>query len=612
MPLVGGFSRGSPPPPPAFWRCSILDSLHPHRLPNLFARSLERLACWPSTPAGSLPDFRMWELWRTMSLVGGFTRGSPVSPAYTLGRCSILTSIALIGSQDFASVYLTCIVRLRAAERREGGWLVYSHEPVEGSGAGVLVGAVVDVDVEVVTSHVVHRLEHAPHEDVFLPARFQLRQHLLRHLAHCNSTRASCAVAKLHHTTLQAVHGWFRKCWGRSGVKARLLAYYLGANWVRYPAGPPPDFRTLPAGFLRDLPFLLTLHSSVFPYSHRFTLIGSQDLDIMLKMSKDQRVEENFRPTTPSGTIPTCENPVTQPGIEPGSLWWEAITPPTVHGGDQSESITITNTRGGVRSVDGATRAREDTVGDSKADGKASRPGGGGSSLSSSMLGHGDWLRAVSGIMYRVRMRMRTWDDVAEDEAPILLAEVGLVALLQVHHEVVLEDVERADCVPRASHNQSESEYGNINSTATPFRLCASTRCIVTPPASDKWPARDITYALAYLVQPASSQTLRCSRFPGRLGIIGYSRGSWPGVVRLSAAAGERPLLYFIHTIPPKRSSVHSQRTTVDMLCYSLWHQRLAAARLFQAFLVFPGAWHPVLLIKIRTTHFPEENPLMV
>ncbi|KAJ8883617.1 hypothetical protein PR048_015461 [Dryococelus australis] len=55
-------------------------------------------------------------------------------------------------------------------------------------------------------------------------------------------------------------------------------------------------------------------------------------------------------------------------------------TPPTEQGGDQSVCITNTNTRGGVRSVDRATTAREDTVGDSKADGAAARPGRGGSS----------------------------------------------------------------------------------------------------------------------------------------------------------------------------------------------------------------------------------------
>ncbi|KAJ8870043.1 hypothetical protein PR048_029054 [Dryococelus australis] len=38
----------------------------------------------------------------TMPLVGGFSRGSPVSPAPSLRRCSILTSITLIGSQDLA------------------------------------------------------------------------------------------------------------------------------------------------------------------------------------------------------------------------------------------------------------------------------------------------------------------------------------------------------------------------------------------------------------------------------------------------------------------------------------------------------------------------------
>ncbi|KAJ8893881.1 hypothetical protein PR048_006482 [Dryococelus australis] len=32
--------------------------------------------------------------------------------------------------------------------------------------------------------------------------------------------------------------------------------------------------------------------------------------------------EEIHRPTASCGTIPTCENPVTRPGIEPGSPWW--------------------------------------------------------------------------------------------------------------------------------------------------------------------------------------------------------------------------------------------------------------------------------------------------
>ncbi|KAJ8898171.1 hypothetical protein PR048_003531 [Dryococelus australis] len=48
------------------------------------------------------PDFRKWESCRTLPLVGGFSRGYPVSPAPAFRRSSILTSITLIGSQDLA------------------------------------------------------------------------------------------------------------------------------------------------------------------------------------------------------------------------------------------------------------------------------------------------------------------------------------------------------------------------------------------------------------------------------------------------------------------------------------------------------------------------------
>ncbi|KAJ8872437.1 hypothetical protein PR048_026041 [Dryococelus australis] len=44
-----------------------------------------------SIPGRVTPDFRMWESCRTMPLVGGFPRGSPVSPALSFQRCSVLT-----------------------------------------------------------------------------------------------------------------------------------------------------------------------------------------------------------------------------------------------------------------------------------------------------------------------------------------------------------------------------------------------------------------------------------------------------------------------------------------------------------------------------------------
>ncbi|KAJ8875471.1 hypothetical protein PR048_023366 [Dryococelus australis] len=43
------------------------------------------------------------------------------------------------------------------------------------------------------------------------------------------------------------------------------------------------------------------------------------------------------RPTASS--IPTCENPVTQPGIEPGSPWWETSRLTT-----QSPTLSAENT----------------------------------------------------------------------------------------------------------------------------------------------------------------------------------------------------------------------------------------------------------------------------
>ncbi|KAJ8895983.1 hypothetical protein PR048_001324 [Dryococelus australis] len=54
-----------------------------------------------SIPGRVTPDFRVWESCQTMPLVGGYSRGSPVfSLALSYRRCSILSSITLIGSQD--------------------------------------------------------------------------------------------------------------------------------------------------------------------------------------------------------------------------------------------------------------------------------------------------------------------------------------------------------------------------------------------------------------------------------------------------------------------------------------------------------------------------------
>ncbi|KAJ8869227.1 hypothetical protein PR048_030799 [Dryococelus australis] len=51
---------------------------------------------------GLNPNFWLWVSCRTMPLVGGFLRDIPFPPAISFWRCSILTTITLIGSQDLA------------------------------------------------------------------------------------------------------------------------------------------------------------------------------------------------------------------------------------------------------------------------------------------------------------------------------------------------------------------------------------------------------------------------------------------------------------------------------------------------------------------------------
>ncbi|KAJ8871559.1 hypothetical protein PR048_027885 [Dryococelus australis] len=124
--------------------------------------------------------------------------------------------------------------------------------------------------------------------------------------------------------------------------------------------------RRWPAYFLWDLPFPSPLHFDADPRSSHITLIGSQHPDVSsrpnlstpyvgLLTSGPLRSSAQFNhvlviynlrislfsvrlpgggngrcPRKPADQryrpvpIPTCENPVTRPGIEPGSPWWEA------------------------------------------------------------------------------------------------------------------------------------------------------------------------------------------------------------------------------------------------------------------------------------------------
>ncbi|KAJ8868526.1 hypothetical protein PR048_030054 [Dryococelus australis] len=72
-----------------------------HHSPRALFREENGLACGGllASHQGD-PGFCKWESCRTMPFVGGFSRGSTVSPASSFRCCSILTSITLIGSED--------------------------------------------------------------------------------------------------------------------------------------------------------------------------------------------------------------------------------------------------------------------------------------------------------------------------------------------------------------------------------------------------------------------------------------------------------------------------------------------------------------------------------
>ncbi|KAJ8873908.1 hypothetical protein PR048_024744 [Dryococelus australis] len=122
------FSDGPPPPPP-------LTTFHSRSFVRSFGNASRRLALLcdgsqsahcalsqrqdrsPTTkanrirfPAGSLPDFRTWEWYRTMPLVGGFSRGSPEeSPSDPRGHRDSRLSLEVKGLRTTCTLSADCV-----------------------------------------------------------------------------------------------------------------------------------------------------------------------------------------------------------------------------------------------------------------------------------------------------------------------------------------------------------------------------------------------------------------------------------------------------------------------------------------------------------------------
>ncbi|KAJ8883603.1 hypothetical protein PR048_015447 [Dryococelus australis] len=102
---VGQVNHAYLPPPPGQYKRNVAVQ---HGNSAIGATVAERLAGTPPTKANRVhslagsQNFRKWESCRTMPLVSGFSRGSPVSPAPSFQICSIFTLITLIVSQYLA------------------------------------------------------------------------------------------------------------------------------------------------------------------------------------------------------------------------------------------------------------------------------------------------------------------------------------------------------------------------------------------------------------------------------------------------------------------------------------------------------------------------------
>ncbi|KAJ8873932.1 hypothetical protein PR048_024769, partial [Dryococelus australis] len=226
------------------------------------------------SPAGS-PDFRKWESCRTMSLVGGFSRGPPICPAPSFRRGSILTSITLVGSQDLAvnsrpnifthSKYLTHRVD-DACDAR--AWVVLSVSPFWTK--YVLVGGMLNERVK----RFGWLLKPRVTRDEYGPA------------PECKGGGNGRSVRKLTDQRKS-----FFQNRGRGGRVVSTLTSHQDestkANRVESPAGSPhfrtwESCRTMPlvAGFSRGSPVSPALSIRCCSILTSITLIGSQDLAV--------------------------------------------------------------------------------------------------------------------------------------------------------------------------------------------------------------------------------------------------------------------------------------------------------------------------------------------
>ncbi|KAJ8867237.1 hypothetical protein PR048_031036 [Dryococelus australis] len=224
----------------------------------------ERLDCSPPTkanrvqsPVGPLPDFRMWKSCRKMPLLGGFSRGSPVSPA------PCIPHFTLAGSQN-RDVLISSLAHSNPVNLFRRVWRLCKNVLVRLADASA----------------------SPPRRITRVGEDSRWRSKTLYILPQPSGLQSLTEAAWSSVRERSKV----RMTTGDGGTTAN--EYYTHpskGNRVRVSARLLPDFHTWescrtmpvvdrqPEGFIGNLP---SLHSCAAPFSPHFTLIGCQDLDI--------------------------------------------------------------------------------------------------------------------------------------------------------------------------------------------------------------------------------------------------------------------------------------------------------------------------------------------
>ncbi|KAJ8890947.1 hypothetical protein PR048_010456 [Dryococelus australis] len=283
------------------------------------------------SPAES-PDFLKWESCRTITLVGGFPRVSSVFPAPSFRRRSMLISITLIGSEDLD-------VKSRPNLFTGSCRLCRMSGPI----TGLRDDCSQFEELRDIERHVCEDGEATNHQSV------EWRRE-------CSLRTASIATDPIPHQ-LGAAAGADSAAPRRNRRPTSPATIVTGITDVLSPARRPAVFaggrltecaRTKGSvdddWRLRDDGELgvrgVNGREGVKPTSEAYcpertseceVLRADDGANVSMEQRRNKRAggkrkipEKSRRPTTSSGTIPTCKNPeVIRPGTEPGPPWWD-------------------------------------------------------------------------------------------------------------------------------------------------------------------------------------------------------------------------------------------------------------------------------------------------